>query len=60
MRMLSYGENMTKKLTVLIDDNLDEKFRETVFRRKGMHKGNITSAVEEALENWVREHSEEK
>ena len=52
--------NMTKKLTVLIKDELDEKFRETVFKKKGMHKGNITAAVEEALECWVREQSEEK
>jgi len=49
----------TKKLTILIDDQLDEKFRQAVFKEKGMHKGNITSAVEEALENWIKEHSEE-
>ncbi|MDR2708075.1 MAG: hypothetical protein LBB87_04960 [Nitrososphaerota archaeon] len=49
---------MPKKLTILIEDTLDEKFRETVFKRKGMHKGNITAAVEEALENWIRDHSE--
>jgi hypothetical protein len=51
---------MSKKLTVLINDELDEKFREAVFKEKGMHKGNITAAVEEALEQWVREHSKEK
>lgn len=49
-----------KKLTVLIKDDLDERFRETVFKKKGMHKGNITAAVEEALEQWVRQHSKEK
>jgi hypothetical protein len=51
---------MPKKLTVLIKDDLDEKFREAVFREKGMHKGNITAAVEEALECWVRNHSTER
>jgi hypothetical protein len=50
---------MAKKLTILIKDELDEKFRATVFKTKGMHKGNITAAVEEALESWVREHSED-
>ncbi len=47
---------MPKKLTVLIDDKLDEKFRNAVFKKKGMHKGNITDAVEEALECWVRDN----
>ncbi len=45
---------MPKKLTVLIKDDLDEKFRETVFQSKGMHKGNITEAIEEAIECWIK------
>ncbi len=49
---------MPKKLTVLIKDELDAKFREAVFRKKGMHKGNITDAIEEAIELWM-EHDEE-
>lgn len=44
---------MPKKLTVLIKDDLDEKFREAVFQRKGMHKGNITEAIEEAIDQWI-------
>jgi hypothetical protein len=44
---------MPKKLTVLIKDDLDEKFRQTVFQRKGMHKGNITEAIEEAIDQWI-------
>lgn len=51
---------MPKKLTILINDKLDEKFRQTVFKEKGMHKGNITAAVEEALEQWINEHTEEE
>jgi hypothetical protein len=46
---------MSKKLTVLINDELDTKFREAVFKKKGMHKGNIVEAVEEALELWIKE-----
>ena len=48
------GDGMPKKLTVLIRDDLDEKFRETVFQRKGMHKGNITEAIEEAIDQWIK------
>lgn len=38
----------------MIKDDLDEKFRETVYQRKGMHKGNITEAVEEAIDQWIK------
>jgi hypothetical protein len=48
------------KITVLIKDDLDEKFREAVFKKKGMHKGNITEAIEEALEMWIGKQSKEK
>ena len=49
---------MGKKLTILIKDELDERFREAVFKRKGMRRGNLTQAVEEALEKWIRESEE--
>jgi len=51
---------MPKKLTVLIDDDLDESFRQAVFKAKGMHKGNITEAIEEALKNWIKETEVDK
>jgi hypothetical protein len=46
---------MVKKLTVLIDDKLDEKFRETVFKQKGMRRGNLTEAIEEAIDLWINQ-----
>lgn len=45
---------MTKKWTIQIDDELDEKFRKAVFETKGMHKGNLTEAMEEAMELWMK------
>jgi len=51
---------MPKKLTVLIKDDLDEKFREAIFKKKGLHKGNITEAIEEAIELWVQKQQKEK
>lgn len=50
---------MTKKWTVLVDDELDEKFRRAVFETKGMHKGNLTEAVEEAMELWIQKRMKE-
>lgn len=41
------------KLNVKIDDSLDEKFRQEVFKRKGMKKGNLTKAVQEAMLMWI-------
>jgi len=54
---------MGKKLTILLDEKLDQKFRETVFKVKGMRKGNLQEAVYEALEMWIDEkakHQKEK
>lgn len=51
---------MGKKLTVLIDDELDERFREAVFKSKGMHRGNITEAIEEAIDLWINQQTSKK
>jgi hypothetical protein len=46
---------MPKKLTILVDDKLDERFREAIFKAKGLHRGALTEAVEEAIELWIDE-----
>lgn len=51
---------MPKKLTVLINDELDERFRRAVFETKGMHKGNLTEALEEAMNCWIKEQMQKK
>jgi len=51
---------MAKKLTVLIQDKLDKRFREAIFKSKGMYRGNITEAIEEAIELWITEQTKEK
>ena len=50
--------NAIKKLTVMLNDELDERFREAVFKKKGLRRGNLTAAVQEALEKWVEETDE--
>jgi len=42
------------KLTLTIQDELEKHFREEVFKRLGMKKGNIQVAIEEAIELWIR------
>lgn len=44
---------MTKKLVISLSDEMEKRFRNTVFERKGMKRGNISEAVEEALKQWI-------
>ena len=41
------------KLNVVLHDDIDDKFRRAVFARIGLKKGNLTEALEEALNQWV-------
>jgi len=40
-------------IKVILPDDLEQKFREEVFKSKGMKKGNITLAIEEAVRLWI-------
>lgn len=42
------------KINVALDEKLEEQFRKTVFERKGMKKGNISEALEEAILHWIK------
>ncbi len=44
--------NMTK-ITFELDAKLDEKFRKMIADTKGLHRGVIQEAIEEAIENWI-------
>jgi hypothetical protein len=48
------------KMTVEIDDKLEERFKEAIFKDKGMKRGNIHDAVEEAIELWIEQKVAEK
>lgn len=47
------------KLNMDIPDELDKQFREAVFNRFGMKKGNLTIAIEEALTEWINKKNRE-
>ena len=40
-------------IKVILQDDLEEKFRTEVFKSKGMKKGNLTIAIEEAITSWI-------
>lgn len=48
------------KMNIVLDDTLEEKFRKVVFERKGMKKGNISEALEEAIKYWMEYYHPEK
>jgi len=41
------------KINLTVSDELEKRFREEVFRRLGMKKGNIQIAIEEAIKLWI-------
>ena len=46
------GDKMGK-MNIVLNDELEEKFRRTVFECKGFKKGNISEAMEEAIKQWI-------
>lgn len=42
-----------RRIDVYLDENREKRFKEEVFKRKGMKKGNISEAVEEAIILWI-------
>ena len=47
------AEGKTVRLNLTVSETLQREFRETVFKRYGLHKGDIQRAVEEAIKLWI-------
>jgi hypothetical protein len=43
------------RLDMTVDNNLDKRFRAAVYKKYGMKKGSIKTAVEEAILLWLKE-----
>lgn len=41
------------KMNITIDDDVAERFKKAVFKKKGMKKGNISEAIQEAMDDWI-------
>lgn len=44
------------KLMLNISEELDKEFREKVFEKYGIKRGNIKKAAEEALTQWIEKN----
>lgn len=42
-----------------INSDIEKRFRDTVGRKWGYHKGNLARGMEEALEMWIANNPEE-
>ena len=48
------------RMDIIVPDDLEKRFRAEVFKRLGMKRGNITQAVQEAIENWIEQGEKKK
>lgn len=48
------------KINIALDDAVEEKFRKAVYQRMGMKKGNISKALEEAIDVWIKTYNKDK
>jgi len=48
------------RIDIILPDDLEERFREEVFKRLGMKRGNITVAIQEAIEEWIERGAKKK
>lgn len=46
------------RIDVILDDDFEKKFRDEVYRRYGMKRGNMTEAIREALQLWMIQERE--
>lgn len=47
-------------IKVILSDELEQKFRDEVYKSKGMKKGNITIAIEEAINLWMEDQQQKR
>lgn len=48
----------TKRIDVYLSEEQERRFREEVFKRMGMKKGNLSSAAAEAIVFWINSDEE--
>jgi len=45
------------KINLIISDKLEKEFREAIFKKYGMKRGNLSKAVEEAIKEWIKKQN---
>jgi len=47
------------KMNIVLTDDQEKRFRKTVYENKGYKKGNISIAIEEAIDLWIEREEKE-
>lgn len=47
-------------IKVILSDELEQEFRDEIYKSKGMKKGNITEAIQEAIRMWIEAERERR
>jgi hypothetical protein len=42
------------KLNIVLPDDVEDRFRKAVFQKMGMKKGNLSEAMEQAIDMWIQ------
>jgi hypothetical protein len=48
------------KMNIVLSDEREKRFRKTVYEKKGYKKGNISEAIEEAIDFWIQQQEEKQ
>jgi NAD(P)H-hydrate repair Nnr-like enzyme with NAD(P)H-hydrate epimerase domain len=48
------------RMNIIVSDKVEEKFREAVFLKYGMKKGNLMKAADEALQEWIEREKKKR
>jgi hypothetical protein len=52
MSLSTYVSNMGR-MNIVLPDELEREFKQEVFKRMGMKKGNISNAISESIRAWI-------
>jgi len=42
------------RIDIILPEDLEKRFRDSVYKKYGMKRGNLTEAVHEAIETWIK------
>lgn len=48
------------RINLILPDDFEKKFRDTVYQKHGLKRGNITESIIEALKDWIKKNEKEK
>jgi hypothetical protein len=48
------------RIDIILPDDLEQEFRTEVFKQLGMKRGNITLAIIDAIQRWMKEQQKKR